>query len=271
MQLKDLENKILKKYNIPLSYINRPVHFRIPEYYLTNNNTCLSFDKKSYSNMKQSLVTSLPNSISFKNITKEREKKILLRKQKIEKSKIDLLIFDTYDKINNKIRLQDEYIPIKNSKMQLISKYFKEKLEKNLMTQKVVTNPLNIKKNNHLKKQYSWSQKFLEYIKMEEYKKLYRIKHINNINIHRSIDNMIKNRNNKRSNIKNFIFPNIIKFNSPLSSAKKKFKHKRCSKIVIPINNLIENDKNSVENNSFYNTHLENYTPIKSIKYNKKW
>lgn len=269
MQLMDLETKILKKYNIPLSSINRPIHYRIPEFYLTKNNTCLSFDKQSSSNLKQKNILSSP--ILYRTITKEREKNTLIRKQKIQKAKIDLLISETYDKINNKIRLKNEYFPKINSESNLhfISKYLKEKYKNNLMSNKVLIHPLSPqKKDCYLNKQYLWSSKFLEYIKMEKYKKIYRIKHIN---IHCSIGDIVKNNINKKSYIKNIFAPNITKFNPTLSVKKIKSKHERSSKIFIPINNIIDNENKSIENNSFYNTHLEKFTPIKSVKNNKKW
>ena len=260
MLLKDLESKILKKYNLSTSCINRPVHFRIPEIYLTN-----LLNQKPYllSNSKQKILSSSKNTFSFRNNdTIKRERITAFQKKKLQKEKLDLLINKTYDKINNKIRMRNSFFPTnKETKIGYLSKYSKDKIKDDLIEKSYLMYP-NLKtiEKSNLNKQYEWSNNFLEQLKMQEYKKLYSLKYIKFYYSNNNV-NRLKNKNNKNE----ISMPNIPKIN--LLESHNNIKKKKIDKVVVPINGFKRNISN-VDNNTFSNT-TEKFYPIKSIQ-NKK-
>ena len=267
MLLKDLENKILKKYNLSTSCINRPIHYKIPDSYTSKNTKTSNIKTKFSLNLKQKILLSCKKdqkiSYSQDNETRRREKNTLLQKQKLQRVKLDLLINTTLDKINSKIRMRNSFYPNNSGeKLGYLSKYSKVKIRDNLIEKSHLMYPdLKTVEDEKLNNQYEWSKNFLEQLKMQEYRKLYSIRHIK---FNYSASNKLKNKNNQNENsVLNIPNINLAK-PSPI------IKSKKSDKVVVRFNSLKKDDA-SPDSNIFYNTHSENFSPIKPLKHKKLW
>jgi hypothetical protein len=203
----DLKNEMKKKFNLTDSILNSSRHYKIPNFIFKSKSEKLH--NKSYTPVFKNKVISLRGFINdksneLKNISKTQyyeKKRAKINKilTDIQKEKIDLLINSAYHKINDNIREYNKNLclPRRENKVQLdyLPLIQKEKIIDHAMNQVQKYLPFinkkyefikygNKKSNTNLKdeemknRQLYWSRNFLQQKKLEEYKKIYKIKYI---------------------------------------------------------------------------------------------
>lgn len=203
----DLKNEMKKKFNLTDSIINSSKHYKIPNFVFKSKSEKLH--NKAYTPLFKNKVISLrgfikDKSTELKNISKTQyfeRKRDNINKMlwNIQKEKIDLLINRAYHKINDNIREYNKNLcfPRRENKSQLdyLSLIQKQKIINHVMNKAHKYLPFinkkyefikygNKKSNTNLKdeemknRQLYWSRNFLQQKKLEEYKKIYKIKYI---------------------------------------------------------------------------------------------
>ena len=272
----DLKNEMKKKFNLTDSIINSSKHYKIPNFVFKSKSEKLH--NKAYTPLFKNRVISLrgfikDKSTELKNISKTQyfeRKRDNINKMlwNIQKEKIDLLINRAYHKINDNIREYNKNLcfPRRENKSQLdyLSLIQKQKIINHVMNKAHKYLPFinkkyefikygNKKSNTNLKdeemknRQLYWSRNFLQQKKLEEYKKIYKIKYLHSEEINnnnkfkdefiqkdsegieneRYIYSLANNKASTRSSFKKNSTMNCskISFNeNPDINAKKKFK-----------------------------------------------
>ena len=203
----DLKNEMKKKFNLTDSIINSSKHYKIPNFVFKSKSEKLH--NKAYTPLFKNRVISLrgfikDKSTELKNISKTQyfeRKRDNINKMlwNIQKEKIDLLINRAYHKINDNIREYNKNLcfPRRENKSQLdyLSLIQKQKIINHVMNKAHKYLPFinkkyefikygNKKSNTNLKdeemknRQLYWSRNFLQQKKLEEYKKIYKIKYL---------------------------------------------------------------------------------------------
>ena len=205
----DLKNEMIEKFNLSESIINSSKHYKVPKFVFKLKGEKIY--KRNYFPVFKSRVVSLNNYLNnktqeLKNLSKtqyyERKREDINKLlSKMQRDKIDLLIYSAYRKNNdnireynsslslpkreNKIKLDflplvqrkiiinhlmnqaEKYLPFINKKYEFMKYGNKEKKQKNFEEEK---------KN----RQMAWSYNFLQQKKLEQYEKIYKIKYLNN-------------------------------------------------------------------------------------------
>ena len=203
----DLKNEMKKKFNLTDSIINSSKHYRIPNFVFKTKSEKLH--NKAYTPIFKNKVISLRGFIKdksneLKNISKTQyceKKKENINKMlsSIQKEKIDLLINRAYNKINDNIREYNKNLcfPRRENKPQLdyLSLIQKQKIIDHIMNKVQKYLPFINKKYEFMKygnekhnpkleceekknRQLYWSRNFLQQKKLEEYKKIYKVKYL---------------------------------------------------------------------------------------------
>ena len=205
----DLKNELKKKFNLTDSIINSSKHYNIPKFVVHSKS--IKYNKYKYYNIYKTQVVSLKNYLNDKtlelnNLSKTKylgykRENIYKLLTKIQREKIDLLINRAYHRINDNIRKYNKGLIIlkdqKESKLDFLPLVHKQEIIEHVMNKAEKYLPLINKKYDFMRykntinepkinedekftKQYTWSHNFLEQKKLEDYKKIYKIKHINN-------------------------------------------------------------------------------------------
>mgnify|MGYP006873146025 CR=1 FL=1 len=266
------KQQAIKRFNLPESIINSPIHYKIPKFVFQNknevNNQC-EFHHPSNSLFKLQIKTHpdllLDKSSHLNKITKtqysENKKRIIYNLlTKVQREKLDLLIDKAYQKINNNIRKYNKSISIpknrRNLKLKPISLISKEFIIDHAMGQVQKYFHFNLKnKNNSFEfvdpsdnnnnssrnRELVWSHNFIEDKKNDDYRKRYRIKYIDTED--RLYNNLKKEKMKKDKSI-----PTITKIkNETFFSTQKSYKtynlHKRLNNLrqIYTKNSQIEN------------------------------
>ena len=203
----DLKNVMKTKFNLSDSIINSSKHYKIPNFVFKSRSEKLH--NKAYTPIFKNKVISLRSYLNdkskeLKNISKtqyferkrERMNKML---NNIQIEKIDLLINRAYHKINDNIREynKDLCLPRKENKLQLdyLPLVQRQKIIEYVMNQTKKYLPFINKKYEFMKygnkehkpkindeekknRQLHWSRNFLEQKKLEEYRKIYKVKYL---------------------------------------------------------------------------------------------
>lgn len=203
----DLKNEMKKKFNLTYSLMNSSKHYRIPNFVFKSKSEKLH--NKAYTPILKNKVISLRGFIKdklneLKNISNtqyfERKKDNINKMlSSIQKEKIDLLINRAYYKINDNIREYNKNLcfPRRENKTQLdyLSLIEKQKIIDHVMNKTQKYLPFINKKYEFMKygnkehnkklkdeekknRQLYWSHNFLQQKKLEEYKKIYKIKYL---------------------------------------------------------------------------------------------
>lgn len=203
----DYQYEMMSKFNLTKSLINSSVHYKIPKFVFKSgndvNNQCeFHYPIDSVFNLQvqahpQLLIdkSSKLNKLIKSRYSEDKNNKVYKSLNRIQRQKIDLLIDKTYQQINDNIRKHNESITIpKNTKIKLkpiplitrefavnhvmdkVQRYFPYKPINKSKTVGNLDN--NDDKNNSKDKQFIWSYNFMEEVKNDNYRKRYRIKHI---------------------------------------------------------------------------------------------
>ena len=214
----DLKNEMKKKFNLTDSILNSSRHYKIPNFIFKSKSEKLH--NKSYTPVFKNKVISLRGFINdksneLKNISKtqyyeKKREKINKILTDIQKEKIDLLINSAYHKINDNIREYNKNLclPRRENKVQLdyLPLIQKEKIIDHAMNQVQKYLPFINKKYEYMKygnkehftklkdeekknRQLNWSRNFLEQKKLEEYKKIYKVKYLHSEEISNNNNN----------------------------------------------------------------------------------
>ena len=219
------KKKLSSNFLLIQSYINFPIHYQPKKY-----------SKDPNDNNKYLLMSSFPNILSKRQeplsqyAKKKKKNKISLIK-KIQRNKIDLLVNNAMDKVNNNIRDYNlQTSSINKMKIKLLPILSKEFIKNDLMNRYndflEIKKPLS-KSPKKINKEYIWSQKILAQKKLKDYRNLYSLKYLriddndkfniknlkSSINIVNNIieENKKKNRTLYEKNLNNFLTPKRTK------------------------------------------------------------
>ena len=209
----DYKKKISTKYNISNEIINSSIHYKVPNYIFKSkngiNNQCIyHYPTDNIFNFqvhfKPELLLDNRQLLKKLNKTQYMNKRMKEKDElisKIQKEKINLLIQRSYNKINNNIRKYNKSLTLpkqhNNIKVKPLPIVSKNKIIEHILQRYKIYMDKNKNIDNHynlinekMKKQYIWSHNILEEKKIKEYKKIYRIKYLENNN------NKLKNEGN---------------------------------------------------------------------------
>lgn len=203
MLSKEFQDLIIQKYNLTESVINRPKHYKIPEFVNRTKRDTIQLTKEIFP--LEPGVLDLPKRKTYYSQMKEKHIYELLTK--VERDKIEVLINKAYDQINNNIRKYNECIGHrKNIKLKYLPLVTKELIKDDILTK--VNRYLTKGKNPEdarFNKEFEWSKNLLAIKRDNEYKKMYRIKYIN-------LSPSEQENRFKKSKIKrDFTIPRIVK------------------------------------------------------------
>lgn len=272
----DLKNEMKKKFNLSDSIINSSRHYKIPRFVYRAKS--IKHQKKNFNFFGKNKIVPLRNYLNDKSVElnklsrtqyfeRKRENMNKLLSQ-IQREKIDLLINRAYHNINDNIREYNTSISIPKREYKMKLDYLplvqKEIIIDHVMNRTQKYLPLINKKYEFMKygnkehkpkindeekknRQLHWSRNFLEQKKLEEYRKIYKVKYLhseerqNNIKFKdefiqkdsggiendRYIYSIVNNRNSAQSSFKKSPTLNnsMISFSENQSiNPKKKFK-----------------------------------------------
>lgn len=252
------KNKIIQKYNISESIINRPIHFRVPD--LINNNRTQNqvynpLKKFNYPKDYQvHKITTLSPLIKLK-----KEIKILPQKtRKFNKKKLEILL-------NDENPINDEIYKDYNKSIKMI---YEIKKFPNIESKSVIKDTIN--KKNH-KKSTLFPRVIQNIKKAQKLSKLSKMP-INYFFTPQLTKIKIKNRNNMRNLMefplkeKNIIINNNNNTEKEIAKQEQSIDYDKCSIRIIKTNNNNNLLKSKGKNNLNYKSYSYDYSPIRSIK-----
>lgn len=252
------KNKIIQKYNISESTINRPIHFRVPELININRTQNQVYNTlKKLNNPKENQVNKIT---TLSPLTKfKKEIKIFPQKtHKFNKKKLEILL-------NDENPINDEIYKDYNKSIKMI---YEIKKFPNIESKSVIKDIVN--KKNH-KKSTLFPRVIQNIKKAQKLSKLSKmpIKYFFTPQLTKI---KIKNRNNMRNLME---FPlkekNIIINNNniekEIAKQEQSIDYDKCSIRIIKTNNNNNNLlKYKGNNNLNYKSYSYDYSPIRSIK-----
>ena len=205
---KEIKDEMAKKFHLTESIINSSKHYSIPKFIYKSRNKVNNHFKNPSNTIFQLqlernpeiLLNKHPSSISKISRTyysENKRKNILKLMTKIQREKIDLLINRAYQKMNYNIRKYNKNIyPKRNEGLKLkpipfitkecIIDHVMEQVQKYIPSNsRIINNRTEMTRNNNnfnnkgiLNKQVVWSLNYLEDKKMNDYKKMYKLKYL---------------------------------------------------------------------------------------------